>query len=929
MERRLSTSSGLDPSTASDYDRADMWIAELERLDRVLEKPARSLIDVAHLALGDGIAWKGKTIHSMPTTFGAADWTVTESHLIHAVACSAIQRLDNQRRRFPWLKDHDKQLRELRSRIPEFFREHPKLKSTVPLETVEALPDPAFGMLGPLVASEVFWVLVRAGESYAHGDLGFLALFGLIWALKRRIHGPFELGAAVGQWRPTVAITTRCLLPILTLLQIVENRARLWREAARVCDTIDENAAGTNQSQKWRFASEIDHLSGILHDLAGISINPKDFHRAADTLTKIASPLRPASPTTKKAPRVRRVIRHLLEALREQNEDILAKAEHATNVVQQEVLDVLADDKSPARRIELGRKMNLIPEWEQQHGAAKDAKAVCVAALNELKHAVTICKALPTGKAFTHNVMVEALKDLAAINVSVHRILKDAINPNIEWCIRNIDREVAFASAKNDTEFDAAELLSGVLIGERKKSISSIEANHAIALSLRAAREDGSWWSGQPVFLEKRVVGVWPSTPDVVLLLATAVRQFDDIDCADAHLRRFIDWLEIRAVPQKPKWWDGDEPLWGWSSEAREPEIDVWTTATAVKALLEIREIIEDRLWSICRERFTVLTKLKRLTEIDPVDLGAKHEVRLQTRLLRNAASARLNEDKAEYSYVLHGPPGSSKSVLGQAIGSEMWSEERSSPRFVRITPADFTRRGESGLDFEARFIFRLLSHVRGVTIFFDEIDDLLRVREIGAEASFIRLVIPGMLNRLQDLRDSARAQQICFLLGTNYIDQIEPALIRPGRIDLAIPVPYPDAWSRQAILEDKTKGVVSNALTEHIVKATAEWPWTTYRKLCGKVDAKTTIKGADKLIDELKLEFQKPDAYYLNPKRWLAASPLDSELVHVAFSIAKEKDECLRRVQSVVDQFKQHKKVRISDLPRKFETEWNREGRT
>jgi hypothetical protein len=929
MERRTFGSSGMDPGTASEYDRVDFWIAELERLDRVLEKPALSLIRVADAVSSGRIDAGRGPIRGIPSTFDESNDRLDASALIHAVACSAIQRLDNQQRRFSWLKRHRETLERLRKDLPGGFLAQPELQSADPLETLNALPDIAFGMLSPLVSAEVFWVLVRAGERYAHGDLGFLALFSLLWALKRRTHGPFELGASVGRWHPTVAITTRCLMPILTLLQTVQRRARLWNDARRVCEAIEANAPGENEWQRWRFASELDHLAAVLHELEEISIEPADFHKAADALTQTASPLKPGTPTAALGPKVRQVMRDLLTALRNQNESVLQKAEHATSVVQKAVLDVLATP-GPARE-KFASRTAILPDWEAQNEAAQRANDVCRRALAELQRAVALCDRLPQGAAFTHEIMLDALQELSAINTRVHDILRGAIADNIEWCVRSIDREIAFASAKNDTEFDAAELLSGVIIGERRKLISSIEASDAIRHCLRAAREDGSWWSGQPFFLEKRVLGGWPSTPDVVLLLATAVKAFDDIDIADTYLRRFIDWLDIRAVEQHPRWWQSvsSEPLWGWSSEAREPGIDVWTTATAVKALLEIREIIEDRLWSICQHRFTVPANLMRLTEIDPVDLGANHGMRLQTRLLRNAAQAHLDEDGAEYSYILHGPPGSSKSALGQAIGSQMWSDIAGAGRFVRITPADFTRRGESGLDFEARFIFRLLSHVRGVTIFFDEIDDFLRVREIGAEPAFIRLVIPGMLNRLQDLRDAARAQEICFLLGTNYIDQIEPALVRPGRIDLAIPVPYPDAWSRQAILEKHAPRLPAD-LRDYVVENTVLWPWSTYQKLCKELTGKPPLARVQALVAQLRIEFQSPDYYYFNPKRWKASSPLQTEFVHVSYAVSKNPEACRKEIRSLIQRLQGKPDVDIAELKllEKFDTEWQREGR-
>src|SRR5215212_8601713 len=192
MDRRLTASSGVDPATKSEYDHVEFWIRELDRLDRVLEKPAVSLIRLADEALKNGFGEDGKRIFTVPTTADEKDPRLGESAVFHAVVGSAVQRLHDQRRRFPWLKSHAEAFGRLRDGLPAGFLENAKLKATEPIDILGALPDVAFGTLRPLITSEVFWLLVRAGESYAHGDLGFLALFGLLWALKRRAHGPFE-----------------------------------------------------------------------------------------------------------------------------------------------------------------------------------------------------------------------------------------------------------------------------------------------------------------------------------------------------------------------------------------------------------------------------------------------------------------------------------------------------------------------------------------------------------------------------------------------------------------------------------------------------------------------------------------------------------------------------------------------------------------
>src|SRR6185503_3152029 len=187
--------------------------------------------------------------------------------------------------------------------------------------------------------------------------------------------------------------------------------------------------------------------------------------------------------------------------------------------------------------------------------------------------------------------------------------------------------------------------------------------------------------------------------------------------------------------------------------------------ALSINALLEIRNLAEYRLWELCKKRFTVLSADMPLRDIDPVDLGATHPQRLHRKLEQMAYQARVKPEDADYSIVLHGPPGSSKTKLAEALSAEMWKYSSkwgpNEPRLIRITPADFTRMGEDRLDSEARAIFDLLSGVRGVTILFDEIDDLLRQRNTGKDRpQFMDLVVPAMLNRLADLRAACPRQE-------------------------------------------------------------------------------------------------------------------------------------------------------------------------
>jgi SpoVK/Ycf46/Vps4 family AAA+-type ATPase len=241
----------------------------------------------------------------------------------------------------------------------------------------------------------------------------------------------------------------------------------------------------------------------------------------------------------------------------------------------------------------------------------------------------------------------------------------------------------------------------------------------------------------------------------------------------------------------------------------------------------------------------------------------------------------RSGQDGGLYSLVLHGPPGSSKTAISEALSEQMWHHAQRwgtrEARLIRITPADFTQRGEGRLDSEARMIFNLLRHVRGVTILFDEIDDLLLRRESGGGRRFMDLIVPAMLNRLQDLRSACPSQEICFVLGTNFVENIEPALLRKGRIDRMYPVVYPDWNTRLATIGKHLDPIIADQLkrgspadqdefrrwatrtVRWLGRRTAGWPWLVINGLCG--DVARTVKDRDLKPDArkvLKGEFAK-----------------------------------------------------------------------
>ncbi|MDD3084083.1 MAG: AAA family ATPase, partial [Candidatus ainarchaeum sp.] len=112
-----------------------------------------------------------------------------------------------------------------------------------------------------------------------------------------------------------------------------------------------------------------------------------------------------------------------------------------------------------------------------------------------------------------------------------------------------------------------------------------------------------------------------------------------------------------------------------------------------------------------------------------------------------------------------------------------------------------FAHNSEKGV----RKIFRRARQVAPCIIFFDEIDSIAsrRGRDVGSN------VTERMVNQLLTELDGVESlKDVIFIAATNRPDLIDPALLRPGRIDKLVRVPAPDEKAREKILEVHTKKV-------------------------------------------------------------------------------------------------------------------------
>jgi hypothetical protein len=597
--------------------------------------------------------------------------------------------------------------------------------------------------------------------------------------------------------------------------------------------------------------------------------------------------------------------------------------------------------------------------WTDVRDAAESSLGLTRQVLKEVQNASDVCKRLAkypedvgegansggklansrcveAGNETTQEGLFKAIKktisELVKSNLRISSHIRGPLTEATAWCRAVVDREIAHASGKNVSDFEPSELVNAIAVTVRWNLMTTeSQVSAAVKSALNGAREDGSWKAGQPFYSPDDVQGIWPVTSAAIWTLTSAIGHYPDVREADDALFRYVDWLERRCVtlrrPAKvepktgqkgadsPPSDGGSEKLFeyvGWPGERlrHRRKIHLATTAYSINALLEIRDLVEYRLWQLCKERFTVVNVDKSLKQMDPVDLGVTHKERLHTRLARMAREAQFlpEEKQAYYSLVLHGQPGSSKTSIAKSLSNEMWKASSSrwgggDPRLLRITPADFTRLGEARIDSEARLIFQLIGGIRGATILFDEIDDLLRERVPGSSAlRFIDLIVPAMLNRLADLRESCPRQETCFIIATNFIEKIEPALIRKGRIDASLAMVYPDWESRLALIEREFPHDDDHSQCKRLATKTAHWPYLTIKAaladIAERFDRSNGVEpgrfedAVDTIVVEHESSFSKPGYKARWQKMERFSQELLNEHIQHIFSISEAPDE-------------------------------------
>ncbi|KUL27631.1 ATPase [Actinoplanes awajinensis subsp. mycoplanecinus] len=152
---------------------------------------------------------------------------------------------------------------------------------------------------------------------------------------------------------------------------------------------------------------------------------------------------------------------------------------------------------------------------------------------------------------------------------------------------------------------------------------------------------------------------------------------------------------------------------------------------------------------------------------------------------------------------LLYGPPGCGKTYLVKAIAGT------GKANVLSVKGAELLSKWVGDSERAVRELFRRAREAAPTLIFLDEVDALAPRRGQGTDGGTTDRVVAALLTELDGVED---LRNVVVIGATNRPDLIDPALLRPGRLERMVYVPPPDGPARAAILRASSRAVPLDA---------------------------------------------------------------------------------------------------------------------
>lgn len=150
---------------------------------------------------------------------------------------------------------------------------------------------------------------------------------------------------------------------------------------------------------------------------------------------------------------------------------------------------------------------------------------------------------------------------------------------------------------------------------------------------------------------------------------------------------------------------------------------------------------------------------------------------------------------------LMYGPPGTGKTMLAKAVANS------TTAAFISVVGSEFVQKYLGEGPRMVRDVFRLARENAPAIVFIDEIDAIATKRfdaQTGADREVQRILLE-LLNQMDGFDQSTNVKVI---MATNRADTLDPALLRPGRLDRKIEFPKPDRRQKRLVFQACTSSM-------------------------------------------------------------------------------------------------------------------------
>jgi proteasome-associated ATPase len=168
----------------------------------------------------------------------------------------------------------------------------------------------------------------------------------------------------------------------------------------------------------------------------------------------------------------------------------------------------------------------------------------------------------------------------------------------------------------------------------------------------------------------------------------------------------------------------------------------------------------------------------------------------------------REHELRPPKGILLYGPPGCGKTLIAKAVANSLAkkvAERTGSPEgrsyFLNIKGPELLNKYVGETERHIRLVFQRArekaSEGTPVIVFFDEMDSLFRTRGSGVSSDVENTIVPQLLSEIDGVES---LENVLVIGASNREDMIDPAILRPGRLDVKIKIERPDAEAARDI---------------------------------------------------------------------------------------------------------------------------------